>query len=631
MKPTNTEPRALIAILWIATIYFYFLIFAQFAFLELLKVQQTNELAIKLVMGAMGGGGIIGSLITPYLLKHIKVSQLMRVSALCCGVVSFCSLFSGALFLFIPIAFLMGVSLGILTVSLAGHVTRIFGRLNVALGVGIGTGVAYGFCNLPLIFQAEASIQAVMASVVMFVVSLLPFKLSDEKYSDSADLKIFKKTFFSGLLVLTILVWLDSAAFFIIQQTPDLKDMTWGSGLLGRNAVVHLSIAVLSGYLLSKRYFHLVTILALALLSLAALMLDYPELRLQAGMLYPAGVSLYSVALIVFPSWYLGGSTEMGIKRAAILFAIAGWFGSAMGIGMGQNLARIPIAFVLFSIVVVFTPLLLKILKKKELIVAGVVSGVCYFSSEIFASNKEDREAGFVDQERMIEKGKRVYLQEGCIHCHSRYVRPSSKDEEMWGSYLSKDTLRSESPPLIGYRRQGPDLLHVGMRRSSDWLKQHFIDPKAFNKESTMPSYAHLFENDSLEGDALIAFLKKPEKDLVNTHLQKREEWKPVGNSSDTNNGQRLFQEHCMMCHGDSSNYPGSLAQHFKRLPTNLKDGSFAFSAGLTNSIESRHRIARIIKYGIYGTDMPGHETLSDDNVLDLVSYLHALRTKELK
>ena len=87
--------------------------------------------------------------------------------------------------------------------------------------------------------------------------------------------------------------------------------------------------------------------LAWAILAAASLTVNIESSRHLAGWLYPAGVSLYSAALVAWPGWFSGadGMRQAG-WRAAWLFAIAGWFGSANGIGMAQTLQQVPPAFV---------------------------------------------------------------------------------------------------------------------------------------------------------------------------------------------------------------------------------------------------------------------------------------------
>ena len=150
-----------------------------------------------------------------------------------------------------------------------------------------------------------------------------------------------------AVAVFTALVWMDSAAFFIIQHSEDLKSGTWGEGLLWRNAAMHLVIgsvwpgcgwrggrAALPG-------------IAWVLLAVAALAVNVESTRGLAGWFYPAGVSLYSAALVAWPGWFSGvHGARPAAWRAAWLFAIAGWFGSANGIGMAQTLNHVPPAFV---------------------------------------------------------------------------------------------------------------------------------------------------------------------------------------------------------------------------------------------------------------------------------------------
>ena len=57
--------------------------------------------------------------------------------------------------------------------------------------------------------------------------------------------------------------------------------------------------------------------------------------------------------------------------------------------------------------------------------------------------------------------------------------------------------------------------------------------------------------------------------------------------------------------------------------PRNLVEGPFLWTAG-SEALELR--VARVIKFGIPGTDMPGHEVLTDADVLDLTDYLLLLR-----
>jgi cbb3-type cytochrome c oxidase subunit II len=103
--------------------------------------------------------------------------------------------------------------------------------------------------------------------------------------------------------------------------------------------------------------------------------------------------------------------------------------------------------------------------------------------------------------------GRQVYVAEGCIHCHSQYIRPGTADDELWGDPRDPEFSRRQSPALIGNRRQGPDLMNVGLRRPRDWQRLHLIDPRTVSPDSRMPAYGHLFAPGDPRGEALLDYL----------------------------------------------------------------------------------------------------------------------------
>ena len=97
------------------------------------------------------------------------------------------------------------------------------------------------------------------------------------------------------------------------------------------------------------------------LLAIAALAVNTASTRGLAGWLYPAGVSLYSTALVAWPGWFSGvAGVRPAAWRAAWLFAIAGWFGSANGIGMAQTLNTVPPVFIAVAGLVVIGVMVLQ-------------------------------------------------------------------------------------------------------------------------------------------------------------------------------------------------------------------------------------------------------------------------------
>jgi cytochrome c oxidase cbb3-type subunit 2 len=56
----------------------------------------------------------------------------------------------------------------------------------------------------------------------------------------------------------------------------------------------------------------------------------------------------------------------------------------------------------------------------------------------------------------------------------------------------------------------------------------------------------------------------------------------------------------------------------FKRLPPDLTVGPYLDLQSSTAPAQQMDRLARIAKFGIPGTDMPGHEYLSDQEIASL-------------
>jgi cytochrome c oxidase cbb3-type subunit 2 len=223
-----------------------------------------------------------------------------------------------------------------------------------------------------------------------------------------------------------------------------------------------------------------------------------------------------------------------------------------------------------------------------------------------------------------IERGHQVYLAEGCIHCHSRYVRPEAAEEDRWGGADPPESIRAEHPVLIGNRRQGPDLLHVGGRRSAAWLREHFRDPRAFSPDSSMPSYAHLLDDG--RADDLIAWLRQDAASQA-AHVWKSSlAWQPSEvPSGDAARGRERFARSCALCHGDEGRGDGRLATVMQTPPRNLVAGPFGMSAERPGE-SPQVSVMRVLRFGLPGTDMPGHETWSDQELADVAAWVLGLR-----
>jgi cbb3-type cytochrome c oxidase subunit II len=619
MLPGNRRASGWQGASLVAITYVYFLIFAQFAFLKRLAGLGVAGSHLTAVMAAMAAGGILLSLLVPRLDFWPSPNLRLRAGLGASGAAAFLSLLPLDRVTSIAVSFLIGAGLGLLTVTLVTHLRRWTGNRSPLLLVGLGTGVGYLVCNLPPFFTASAEVHTAAAGLLCLAgigVTLWPAPVTQEDANVQPQPAI---PFLRVLACFTALVWLDSAAFFIIQKTPELKAGAWeGTIHLWANGALHLLAALASAWLLSRRRLSWVLSAAVLALGVACLLLLDPHRIVLASVFYPIGVSLYSVALVAYPSLIAPASSieERG-RHAGWLYAIAGWTGSAMGIGMGQSLGYVPPIFVLTAGAVVLIPTLLGFFleRKRELALTLTLLLAAFALDHIWKAG------GATPQLSQIERGRQVYISEGCINCHSQYVRPNSPDVLMWGPVEPLQELRREQPPLIGNRRQGPDLAEVGGRRSPLWLKLHFVNPPEVSGNSIMPSFAFLFRDQ--RGDDLVSYLVSLQGSALPQHRIEEDNWLPSSAAMATTNasdGQRLFHRYCATCHdaGGQTRW----ADGFKRRPPDLTVGPYLHLSFSGNLAEQRNRLARIVKFGIHGTDMPGHEYLSDNEIASISLWL---------
>lgn len=605
----------------IAATYVYFLIFVQFGFLARLNELGFRDEALKPVLGLMALGGIIASLLTPRLQMLDCPRCRLQGGQLGCAVAAFLARMDLNFASVCTVSLLIGLALGLQTVTLVTYLPRWLGRRNALFKIGVGTGLGYFFCNLPFLFTASPREIALVSALVALLAVLLAFvNIQDHEESQRSG-----RTLGFGwvLLFFTALIWFDSAAFYIIQNTQALKAGTWSGDLhLYQNAFIHLFAALAAAVLLASRGITSTLGLAFLLLATACLLLAAPQSIHLAALLYPAGVSLYSVALVAYPSFLSQAhGTAQRALQAGWLYAIAGWIGSALGIGMAQNLHAVPWQFILSATALVSFPLVKQlsrtaIIQAVSVIVVLLAAGVI---KHFTVSAERPTQAATT-----IERGHQIYINEGCINCHSQYLRPSSYDNEFWGPASDLSAIRREQPPLIGNRRQGPDLTNVGLRRSAHWLRIHFLDPRAVSHNSPMPSYAYLFKDG--RGEDLIAYLDTIQSPGAAADRERlRDTWRPVQmqiTQASIHDGGILFANLCATCHeagGRARWFAG-----FKRIPPDLSS-SLLLHLKL-NQPESQIRLdlARTIKFGIPGTDMAGHEYLTDEQINALDEYVTA-------
>ena len=197
--------------------------------------------------------------------------------------------------------------------------------------------------------------------------------------------------------------------------------------------------------------------------------------------------------------------------------------------------------------------------------------------------------------------GKAIYVENGCIACHTQQVREVEMDK-VFGSrpnipadYAGNHRMDiwRNTANLLGSERTGPDLSTIGERQpSSDWHLLHLYQPRAVVKESIMLSYSFLFEEKEYlaKGDIEVKvppeFLKHQFKKIVASkkalqlvvYLQSLKQTKlPEGTkpteflyktkvkkggtdgAADLPDGAELFTTNCASCHqANGEGLPGA-------------------------------------------------------------------------
>jgi len=107
----------------------------------------------------------------------------------------------------------------------------------------------------------------------------------------------------------------------------------------------------------------------------------------------------------------------------------------------------------------------------------------------------------------LAKHGKEVYIDLGCMYCHSQQVRRpgfGADTERGWGNRQSvpRDYILQDRV-VLGTMRTGPDLKNIGDRiPSTDWHHQHFYNPQITSPGSVMPPYAFLYRVQPVEDES---------------------------------------------------------------------------------------------------------------------------------
>ena len=188
-------------------------------------------------------------------------------------------------------------------------------------------------------------------------------------------------------------------------------------------------------------------------------------------------------------------------------------------------------------------------------------------------------------------KGRQLFWANGCNYCHTQYVREA---DNAMGPVSQAGDFLYDTPPLLGSERTGPDLTHIGRKRSEQWEIDHMIDPRQFSPMSIMPSFEFLKED---ELKAIAAYLyevgdRVPQVRMIPSpppYAQQADPaavtmvdvgedegigW-PTWRAAGLQRGKEVFIERCLTCHGCAGNGLGTYAGTLIVTPADFKQFPF--------------------------------------------------------
>lgn len=108
------------------------------------------------------------------------------------------------------------------------------------------------------------------------------------------------------------------------------------------------------------------------------------------------------------------------------------------------------------------------------------------------------------------ERGRDVYIANGCIYCHTQQVHSARNRTDIvrgWGKRrtVARDYM-NHGVAQLGSMRTGPDLSNIGVRNPSEtWQLLHLYDPQITSPGSIMPPFRYLFTEQPIGSDGTSA------------------------------------------------------------------------------------------------------------------------------
>lgn len=103
--------------------------------------------------------------------------------------------------------------------------------------------------------------------------------------------------------------------------------------------------------------------------------------------------------------------------------------------------------------------------------------------------------------------GRKLYLANGCVYCHSGFSRPQDVAQARYYLYPRESEPgdfngEDQSPNIMGTERTGPDLSQEGGMHPDEWQVAHYTNPRFTMPLSIMPSFRFWSEQEMTQAIA---------------------------------------------------------------------------------------------------------------------------------
>jgi cytochrome c oxidase cbb3-type subunit 2 len=261
------------------------------------------------------------------------------------------------------------------------------------------------------------------------------------------------------------------------------------------------------------------------------------------------------------------------------------------------------------------------------------------------------------------EAGRQIYMGNGCVYCHTQYVRPQDWNAAggapalrvaQAGDYVFQKTM------LLGTERTGPDLSQEGGVHPDDWHRAHFTNPRYVSPNSIMPQFSFLSYDETTKLIAYVQSLGQKSAD-ARTNVQKTDKTNVVaslqGKSGSANvpndanyatahldylkslvppswvntksampptqrsllHGKQIYITNCIGCHGLTGQGDGPAAAFLEPKPFNFTNANVQMQ-------HSEGQYYHFLLFGLPGTAMPAWgDYLSVQDIWDVINFLRTI------